>query len=415
MDVKFADVNIPVDSESFKIESELLQFTEEMNRTPLKVNRQTWENHLGVFLKLVEELTDECRVETGNEEFRPNSPSDCSAEFEKRGFVTRRTKTGRVSVDKDALKAFARKGDALAEKCILAREAISKLSQIKSWEQYAVAGSVQCFWDQFGTPMARYSCDNPNLQNRVVEVRETVEPDPGFSFGSLDVGQAEYRVWASLSKDPVLSAAFAGGKDFHEAMARELMDEVPGLEMWGEKPRPYGKTVNFALLYGMQPAVLAAQLGCSAEVATKIIRAYEKRAEEAVLYKLRILADAKKNGKVATKFGRERIMPAFRTAVWPQEHELSKTAWHHHNSGTAAELVKKKTVRMMKAIRAAGYGYDQVRIALQMHDEIILMIKDEILEPVMRLAKQYFCQDEEGFIEFAYEVKTGKNWLEISK
>lgn len=412
---KFPDVELPEDSNSFRIEEDLKPITEEMNKTSLVVNPETWTKNFKLAENLAIQLTEECVLMTGNETFRPNSTADCAEEFAKRGREVRRTKGGRVSIDKEVLKSFARAGDELATRVIHAREALTKLSQLKAWKPYALVGSVQTTWDSVGTPMGRYTSDSPNLQNRIVEIRETIEPPKGFTFLSIDLKQAEYRVWASMAKDPVLAAAFEGGREFHIEMAKEILESVPNLDTWGDDLKKFGKTTNFAILYGMQPNVLAAQLGTTTEIATRIIKAYEVRASVATEYKRRILEDAKKNERVATGFGRIRYCPGFRDAVWPEVHEISKTAFHHNISGTAAELVKLKTVRTMRALRDAGYGFDDARIGLNVHDEIILMVKDSVLQEVKDLVISEFCRQEEGFIELAYEVKLGKTWLEVSK
>lgn len=408
----FSDVVIPETSEAYAIESSLVWVTDEMNRTPLRIDTELFNSLWTDYTKRVNEATDECQLLTGDGEFKPNSPTDCANHYRKLGFEIGKTKTGRVSFPKDVLKSIARKGDKLAPVIIKAREAITRQSQLKTWKPYAEAGVVQCTWDQFGTPMARYTSENPNLQNRIDDIRRTVIADPGYAFVSLDLKQAEYRTWASLSQDPLLKAAFEGGKDFHTEMAKMLLAMVPGLNMWGDEPRKLGKTVNFAILYGMLPHVLAQDLGCSVEVAMEILKIYAENAPVATKYKERIVAEVRASGVVSTKYGRIRNMPEIQKAVWPELHDLAKTAWHHHNSGTAAELVKKKTVRMMTELRSNGFAYDDVKPAIQMHDEMILMVREEKLVDVTRIATDAWMQPEPGFIEMASDVRIGKTWQE---
>lgn len=410
-------VILPAGSKSLEIENELEPITAELNATPLVVNAEIAARNKDRMEKELERLNAECRALAGWPEFRPNASADCIEVFNvQRGLPVQRVskKTGTPAMDKETLTVFAALGDDLAEKVIEAREARSKLSQLESWEEFADAGSVQASWNQLGTPHGRYSCDSPNLQNRITEIRESVEPPSGYSFLSLDLGQAEYVTWASLSGDPTLTAAFGAGKDFHEQMGQEICDAAPDVDRTTNF-RKFGKTINFALLYRMQAFVLAKRLGVSTEQAEQIMEAYAKRAPIAVAYMARTVQEFQRTGKATTKFGRERYLPEVRTATRGKLHEITKTLWHHHNAGTAAELLKIKQIKTWKALRRAGYTPEQVRLGLQMHDEIILIVRDDVLAEVEQIAREKFEEIIPGFLPFRVDVRRGKNWLQISK
>lgn len=412
------NVILPAGSVSLKLERELEPWTAEMNTTALKVNKETWQRNTTAAQREVDRLFEECRAKAGWAEFRPNAPADCIELFiVRRGLPPQRVnnKTGQPAMDKETLTAFQAMGDDLAGKVIEAREARSKLSQLESWEEYANAGTVQAKWNQLGTPHGRYSCDSPNLQNRIVEIRETIEAPPGFKFVSLDLGQAEYVTWASLSKDPTLTAAFGEGKDFHTQMFEEIHAEAPDVDLHEPSSRAAGKTINFALLYLMQPFVLAKRTGTTQEQAKRIIAAYERRAPVAVKYKDAVIKEIQRTGQASTHFGRTRYMPEIKRATGAKLHELTKTMWHHHNAGTAAEILKIKQLKTMKAVRREGFDANTVRMALQMHDEIILQVANEAVEAVTKIAQDVFNLPINGFLPFRVETRTGQNWRQTSK
>lgn len=411
------NVIIPAGSNSLKIERALEPITEEMNRTPLVVNPETWRRNLDAMEREVERLNAEAHRIAGKK-FRTNSSKDCcQIFFEERGLpIQRTTPSGTPAMDKDTLQALqAIDNDGLAEAVINAREGQSKLSQLNSWETYAKAGTVQATWNQQGTPMARYSCDTPNLQNRITEIRETIEAPAGYKLISLDLGQAEYVTWASLSGDPTLGQSFIDGTDFHRRMHDEVRVAAPDINLHETDPRQAGKTINFALLYLMQPFALGKKLGIHPDEAQKLIDAYYARAPLAKKYMEDVLKQAAATGQISTKFGRTRYMPELKTAKGRFLHEARKTAWHHHNAGTAAEVLKLKQVKVHRTIRREGMDYDAARIGLNMHDELILIVRDDLVERVKELAVEKFKEPLQGFLPFRVDVRVGQNWLQISK
>lgn len=271
------NAQVELTRQSVGLEEGLEPITTELNSKPLRINAETWERNSEAAEETANFLIDYCRYLASDDTFRPNSSADCARIL----FSGRQPKlsktTGKPLTDKDTLSELANEGVTLASAVIDARSAISRWSQLKAWGPYAKAGLVWSFWDSLGTPHGRYTSDGPCLVNRISEIRETVEPEDGYSFLSLDLSHAEYVTWTSLSKDQVLSTLFLQGKDFHSAMAQDIRRLVPAWDLRGQDERAAGKTINFSILYQMQPHTLARKLGCSVEIASKIVTAYYKR------------------------------------------------------------------------------------------------------------------------------------------
>jgi len=410
-------VSIPEGSISHDMESALAPITHQMNQSPLRVNEETWRVNYQRVSETYAELEKRCRDISGDVTFRPNAPRDCVREFG----VKRNLPLGRVgasgtpSVDKEVLQSLANLGDLLAPVVIEAREVLSTLGQLEKWQPYAKSGYVQCNWDQFGQPHGRYTSDNPNLQNRVLEVRETIEPRPGYSFVSADWGAAEYVTWASLSKDIRLSKVFQEGADVHAEMGQELQALCPSRVLSEINPRSFGKTINFAILYKMQPWTLAKSLGVQVSEAEDIISSYEERAPQAAEYVETILHQAARNGYVETAFGRRLACPNLRSLKGPAAHQLRKTVWHHHNAGTAAELLKMKMVAVEAALRKSEISVDDAKIVMNMHDEMILEVRDPLVAKVSDIVMAEMKSQIPGFLPFRVDLRVGKSWLAISK
>lgn len=374
-----------------------------MNEHPLRVNPTTWHANLEAAEESANFLIDYCRYLADDDDFRPNSSADCARIL------------GTTKTDKDTLSELACGGSALAGAIIDARSAISRWSQLKAWRPYTLAGMVQPVWDSLGTPHGRYTSAGPCLNNRIQQIRETIEPDPGFSFLSLDLSQAEYVTWASLSGDPVLGSAFREGKDFHCEMADAVLLAVPDWDLRGQPLRDAGKTINFAILYQMQPHTLARKLGCSVKVAQKIIDAYYGRVPTADLYIRACLSAAKRTGYVETHFGRRRYCPEYQALNGDhgrEAHETEKTLWNHINAGTAAELLKFKQARAWELLRTT-WTADQVRLSIQNYDEAIFSVRDDLLPEAQALASEIWHEPTPGFLPFGVDVQTAKSWGEI--
>jgi hypothetical protein len=351
---------IELTGQSQILEERLVPITRELNESPLMVNRNTWWINTVAASETANFWIDHCRHLAKDSSFRPNSVAECRKFlFTDWGREVRKT-------DKDGLLELANQGNSLAAGIISARSSISRWSQLKKWRPYAELGLVQAKWDSLGTPQGRYTSDNPCLNNRIVPIRETIEADPGFSFLSLDLKAAEYVVWASISGDPVLGKLFREGRDVHAEMATAVQKSVPSWDLRGEEPRAAGKTLNFALLYQMQPYTLSMRLGCSTETATKIINSYYRRAPVAAEFIRKTLDDAKANGYVTTYFGRKRYCPEYQNGATDREiHEIEKTCWNQVVAGTAAELPKKRQILAWEELRRVGFGPDRVRLVFK--------------------------------------------------
>jgi DNA polymerase I-like protein with 3'-5' exonuclease and polymerase domains len=401
---------VELTGQSADLEKRLKPTTAELNGFSLRVNKTTWLKNLAAAEETCSFWTDYCRYLTDDEFFRPNSGQDCVRALIKRNHRLRGT-------DKESLLELATKGEPLADAIVFCRSAIVCRSQLTAWKCFAEAGSVRSWWDSCGTPMGRYTSEAPCLTNRIPLIRESIEPPEGWSFLSLDLGQAEFCTWASLSGDEWLSRAFLEGKDFHEETALEVQRLVPNWDLRGEAPRTCGKTINFAILYQMRPPTLARLLGTTIETAESIIIGYYHRAERAALFIDDTLAQAEEFGHCSTYFGRRRYCPEYRSCSGAKEiHEQSKSLWHHVNAGTAAEFTKLRQARIWEALRRNGLSTDHVRLSLNVFDELIFSVRNDLLDEVKEIAEEIWREPEgHPFLLFPSTTKVGSNWLEVSK
>jgi DNA polymerase I-like protein with 3'-5' exonuclease and polymerase domains len=393
---------IELTRESADLERRLEPITAELNAFPLRVNKARWQENYDETEYITNNLVQYCRYLAKDDSFRPNSPADC------------RRALGVETSDKDTLTGLANSGIALAEAVLDTRSAIACLSQLRKWGTIAEYGAVQPVWDSLGTPHGRYTSERPCLNNRIRPIRQTIEPEPGFTFLSMDKSQAEYVVWASLSGDLTLSELFLSGQDFHTEMAETVLRLVPDWDLRGVEPRQAGKTLNFSILYLMQPYTLAIKLGCSLAVARKIIKTYYKRARTGIRYIHRVLSDAHELGFVETHFGRRRYCGEYQGGAGEREkHEIEKTLWSHRNAGTAAEIVKHKQCDIWETLRREGFTAGQVRLSLNMYDQLAWSVRDDLIPDVQPIVTAIWNRRVPGFLPFRSQIATGKTWGEL--
>jgi DNA polymerase I-like protein with 3'-5' exonuclease and polymerase domains/uracil-DNA glycosylase len=124
-------------------------------------------------------------------------------------------------------------------------------------------GRARFQWKPFGTVSGRLACrlqsaPRYNPGDLAARVREIYIPRPGNVFVYFDVSQAEMRLAAYLSSDPVFMAACAG--DVHANNAKVLFPEIaakgwlePGEKSDPARGKPYrdlAKNMGFAICYG---------------------------------------------------------------------------------------------------------------------------------------------------------------------
>ena len=111
-------------------------------------------------------------------------------------------------------------------------------------------GIIYAGFNQMGTKTARFSSNQPNLQQipavSKYDIRKAFIARDSYTFIDYDMSQIELRLGAYFSKDPKMMKAFQEGKDIHQ----ETADIV-------KCTRTFAKILNFAIFYGMSEYGLA--------------------------------------------------------------------------------------------------------------------------------------------------------------
>lgn len=241
----------------------------------------------------------------------------------------------------------------------------------------------------------RLSSSDPNLQNIPIrtelgrEIRRAFISEKGFVLLAADYSQIELRIAASLAKDKTMLEIFESGKDIHTATAA-VINGVSEDKVTKEM-RYAAKAVNFGILYGMGAYGLSWRTQIPQWEAKEFIEKYFEKFSGIKKYLDETLKFAKEEGYVETLFGRRRYIPELKSDNYQLRSSGERMAINMPIQGTAADLMKMAMIAVQQKIQKNKAWGDDVRLLLQVHDELVLEVKkgleDEVLKMVVHEMK----------------------------
>jgi DNA polymerase-1 len=330
--------------------------------------------------------------------------------------VIKKTPKGDPSTAEPVLAELAEQGHELP-KIIMQHRSLAKLKSTYTdalpKQIQPQTGRVHTSYQQAVASTGRLSSTEPNLQNipiRTAEgrrIRQAFIARPGYVLLAADYSQIELRIMAHLSADAGLLKAFAEGKDIHQATAAEIFD-MPLHEVTSEQRRS-AKAVNFGLIYGMSAFGLANQLGVDRGLAQAYIDRYFARYPGVKTYMNTTKADAKYHGYVETLAGRRLYLPDINARNGQLRQYAERTAINAPMQGTAADIIKKAMIALDNWIEQAGFD---IRMLMQVHDELVFEVKADQVEAVKPQIKQLMENAMQLDVPLIVEIGEGANWDE---
>ena len=360
-------------------------------------------------------------VKLAGEEFNLNSPQELGKIiFEKLGLGGRRvkkTKTGNYSTDFNELEKIKNshpvvplmlKWRELSKLLSTYVEALPKLVSPKD-------GRIHTTFKQFGAVTGRLSSENPNLQNIPaksgygIEIRKAFIAPDGYLILSADYSQIELRVAAVLSGDPKMIETFKRGEDIHSRTAAEIFN-VP-IEKVTKEMRREAKTLNFGVLYGMGARAFSQSAGVSLGDAQEFIQEYESDFSGLAKFMREMREKAKSQGYMETLWGRKRFLNELNSPNPGIRSAGERMAINMPIQGTAADIIKSAMVLIDGKI---GKEKD-IKMILQVHDELVFEIKKESAQKYAKIIKEEMENAVKLSVPIDVGVEVGENWGELKK
>ena len=260
----------------------------------------------------------------------------------------------------------------------------------------------------------RLSSIDPNLQNIPARsiwserIRGAFEAQKGYALVGADYSQIELRVMAHLSQDKALLSAFQNKEDIHRTTASVVYKVKP--EEVTSDMRRQAKVFNFGIMYGMGAFGLAQAAGIDQKGAGEFITAYFKKFSRVKEFIEEMKKNAREKEYVETELGRRRYVPEINSQNIQVARSGERMAINMPIQGMAADIMKLAMLRVSEAL--SEYG-DDVRMSLQVHDELILEVKENLAEEISGKVKTVMENVYPLSVPLTVETEIGKNWGEI--
>ena len=355
--------------------------------------------------------------EIAGEEFNIGSPKQLQVIlFEKLELpIISKTPKGQPSTAESVLQELAH--DYPLPKLILEYRSLSKLKSTYTdklpQQVEPTTGRVHTSYHQAVAATGRLSSSDPNLQNIPVRteegrrIRQAFVAAPGYKLVAADYSQIELRIMAHLSNDKGLLDAFSKGLDVHSATAAEVFgvsaDEVT------KDQRRSAKAINFGLIYGMSAFGLAKQLDITRPEAQEYVDLYFKRYPGVKEYMEQTKEKAREDGYVETVFGRRLYLHEINAKNGMRRQYAERTAINAPMQGTAADIIKRAMISLDKDIQTGKFD---MRMIMQVHDELIFEIKESQVDDAIKLITNKMEQAAELSVPLVVDVGIGINWDE---
>ena len=389
------------------LENKLVPVLASMENFGIKIDKKYFENYKKELQENIEKLEKEIYSLSG-ETFNIGSPKQLGEIlFEKMGIEpVKKTKTG-YSTDVEVLEVLALRGIEIAEKLLEYRGFTKLLSTyVEPLPKLADEDDrIHTTFNQNGTSTGRLSSANPNIQNIPVRTDEGIKIRKGFisqdgwSLVSFDYSQIELRVLAELSKDENLLLAYKKDKDLHDLTARKIFFKTDEEQVTREQ-RSIAKVINFSILYGKTPFGLSKELKIPVADASQYIKTYFEQYPKVKKFLENVLENARQNGFVETLYGTRRYINNINSSNKNLQAQANRMAVNTVVQGTAANIIKKVMIKLYDEFK----NNDDIKMLLQVHDELIFEVKDEVSEKYMEKIKEIM----EGTIKFE-DIKLSAN------
>ena len=404
------------------MERPLVPVLAQMERTGIKVDRDTLSRMSNAFAQKMAGLEDEIQEMAGRP-FNVGSPKQLGEIlFDEMGLELpdgkkpSTGKTGAYSTGADVLEDLATLHD--MPRRILDWRQLSKLKSTytDALQEHinAETGRVHTSYSIAGANTGRLASTDPNLQNIPVRseegrrIREAFVAEDGKVIVSLDYSQIELRILAHIAEIDALKQAFLDGIDIHAMTASEMFD-VPLDEMTPDIRRQ-AKAINFGVIYGISGFGLARNLRIPRSEAQGFIDRYFERFPGIRKYMDDTVAFAKENSYVQTLFGRKINTPEI-NAKGPQAGFAKRAAINAPIQGTAADVIRRAMVRMPDAIENIP-----AKMLLQVHDELIFEVNSEAVDDLIGVARDVMENASDPAVKLdvklAVDAGQGANWAE---
>ena len=329
--------------------------------------------------------------------------------------ILKKTPKGQPSTNEETLKRLSEEYE--LPRIILEYRGLAKLKSTYTDSLIKIENPqtkrIHTSYQQAVTSTGRLSSTEPNLQNIPIKtaegrrIREAFIPEKGNIMISADYSQIELRIMAHLSKDKNLTHAFNNNLDVHSSTAAEVFDT--DIEAVTPEQRRSAKAINFGLMYGMSAFGLTRQLDIPRAEAQQYLDTYFERYTGVKKYIENTKLKAKEDLFVETIMGRRLYLNEINAANGLRKQAAERAAINAPLQGSAADIIKKAMIDIDKYLSAE---MKEVKMIMQVHDELIFEAPEEIAQETLTLVKKMMEETAKLDIPLIADAQIGANWNE---
>lgn len=274
-------------------------------------------------------------------------------------------------------------------------------------------------------------------------MRKGIVPPKGYLHAKFDLGAAELRIAAHISREPVWLEGFRNNEDLHQKLADKMNKEIPGLNI----DRPGAKNAQFNLLYAFWHTTFAKNNGISMEQAKEIYKAFFSTVKNYHRWREQYCKKMRAQGYSETYYGRRRMLNIYKRAFeifpkinWSVPRDLrseeqsdlvrlfnsfrsqgDREGINHKIQGTCLDILKHAGIRIRNHFIETGEWMHTVIPAMCVHDEFNFYIKaDSLQDPyfldTLKIIKKFMTTRPQGFlVDIESTPEVGINWKQLEE
>ena len=275
-------------------------------------------------------------------------------------------------------------------------------------------GRIHTNFNQTVTATGRLSSSDPNLQNIPIrteegqKIRETFIAEPGYKLLGFDYSQIELRLAAHISGDKKMISAFKNNEDIHAATAAEI--NGVSLTEVTKKMRREAKAINFGIIYGQGPHGLSQAASIPYYQASEFIKKYFLAYPSIKKMVTNSIKAAQKTGYAVTLFGRKRPLPDINSNIGMVRKSAERMAINTPLQGTAADMIKMAMVKVAELLKGKEA---EIKMLLQVHDELIFEVKEDKLDFYAPKTKKIMEEILPLRVPVTVDQNSGDNWGDL--
>ena len=237
-------------------------------------------------------------------------------------------------------------------------------------------------------------------------LRDAFIAPEGWCYLGADFAAEELRVAANYSREPNLIEPILKGEDIHKYVAIKMFGHYEKCH------RTAAKGINFLVIYGGGTDALAARLGITKAEAESMFEKYFKTMKNIEKWIKSTIAQAKRDGKLFSAFGRPRHLASMFNS--PKSNERSKAERLCVNflcQGTGGDIIRMVLIRLHNKFLTDPVFAENVRFAATIHDEVQLLVRKEYLSEASKILCDCMYFKPESFaVPICAEPMAGESW-----